>query len=78
MTPDEFYARVQHAADAGGRLPLPPMTGWDTFPFEPDGLPQSSVVWARTDGDDVLPAVPAGQRDADAALVGRVLAESCG
>ncbi len=195
MTPDEFYARVQHAADAGGRLPLPPMTGWETFPFEPDGLrtvplapPQlpepprhgeggtdcgacaadRPAVWsdehwrlsalgqpsgvplvlflesrqhydlpalpddlaaglglltvricraiealphiARAhvsrwgDGgahlhvfffgrpagfpqlrgtclalwDDVLPAVPAGQRDADAALVGRALAESCG
>jgi hypothetical protein len=38
MTPDELYASVQRAVGADGRLPLPPMTGWETFPFEPDGL----------------------------------------
>jgi hypothetical protein len=36
MSPEEFYAHVMKAADAGGRLPLSRMTGWDVFPFEHD------------------------------------------
>lgn len=38
LTPDEFYARAMAEADADGRLPLSRMTGWEVFPFEPDGL----------------------------------------
>jgi hypothetical protein len=38
MSPEEFYAHIMKAADAGGRLPLSRMTGWDVFPFEQAGL----------------------------------------
>lgn len=31
---EEFHARVRHAADTDGRLPLPSFTSWDTFPWE--------------------------------------------
>ena len=37
-TPDEFYARALAHADAEGRLPAPPQSDWDIFPFELDGL----------------------------------------
>jgi diadenosine tetraphosphate (Ap4A) HIT family hydrolase len=33
---EEVYARVVAAAGEDGRLPLPPVTEWDTFPFEGD------------------------------------------
>lgn len=36
--PEELHARVQRASGADGRLPLSRMTGWEIFPFEPDGL----------------------------------------
>jgi diadenosine tetraphosphate (Ap4A) HIT family hydrolase len=35
-TPEELYERALAAADAGGRLPLPPLDEWETFPFEGD------------------------------------------
>ena len=38
LTPDEYYARALEAADADGRMPLSRLTGWEIFPFEPDGL----------------------------------------
>jgi hypothetical protein len=39
MTPDEFLAHARAAADAEGRLsPAADMSGWGTFPFEPDSL----------------------------------------
>ncbi len=38
MTPAELHAQVLAAADAEGRLPLPPVTSWQTFPFETAGL----------------------------------------
>jgi len=38
MSPDEFYAHAMRSADPEGRLPLSRMTGWEVFPFEPDGL----------------------------------------
>jgi hypothetical protein len=38
MSPDEFYAHAMRRADPEGRLPLSRMTGWEVFPFEPDGL----------------------------------------
>jgi diadenosine tetraphosphate (Ap4A) HIT family hydrolase len=38
MSPEEFYAHAMQAADEEGRLPLSRMTGWQVFPFEPDGL----------------------------------------
>jgi diadenosine tetraphosphate (Ap4A) HIT family hydrolase len=31
---EELYARALDAADAEGRLPMPPVVGWETFPFE--------------------------------------------
>ena len=33
-SPDELYRRASAAADANGRLPVPSLEGWDTFPFE--------------------------------------------
>jgi hypothetical protein len=39
LTPQEFYERcVAHADAHGGRLPVPPASEWDIFPFELDGL----------------------------------------
>ncbi len=31
---DELYRRVAAGVDADGRLPMPSLEGWDTFPFE--------------------------------------------
>lgn len=31
---DELYRRALESADAEGRLPIPPLDEWDTFPFE--------------------------------------------
>jgi diadenosine tetraphosphate (Ap4A) HIT family hydrolase len=31
---EELYVRALDAADADGRLPMPPVGDWDTFPFE--------------------------------------------
>jgi diadenosine tetraphosphate (Ap4A) HIT family hydrolase len=31
---EELYRRALEAADADGRLPIPPLDEWDTFPFE--------------------------------------------
>jgi diadenosine tetraphosphate (Ap4A) HIT family hydrolase len=33
-TPEEFFARVSAAADAEGRLIMPDVAAWDTFPFD--------------------------------------------
>ncbi len=33
-TAEELYRRASAAADADGRLPVPSLEGWDTFPFE--------------------------------------------
>jgi len=38
LSPEEFYAHATRDADPDGHLPLPSMTGWDTFPFERGGL----------------------------------------
>jgi hypothetical protein len=39
MSPEEFLAHARAAADAEGRLPpAADMSGWGTFPFEPDSL----------------------------------------
>ena len=38
LTPSEFYERARAHADADGRLPVPPQSEWDIFPFELDGL----------------------------------------
>ncbi len=38
LSPQEFYAHALRAADDEGRLPPSGMTGWEIFPFEPDGL----------------------------------------
>ncbi|MFN0155259.1 MAG: hypothetical protein ACKVUT_12860 [Gaiella sp.] len=37
-TPEAAYARALLAADAERRLPLPDMSDWGTFPFEPRDL----------------------------------------
>ena len=37
-TPEQFAARVAAAADADGRLPVPPQAMWEIFPFETEGL----------------------------------------
>jgi hypothetical protein len=31
---EELYRRALEAADADGRLPIPPLDDWETFPFE--------------------------------------------
>lgn len=33
-SPEEIYRRAQEAAGPDGRLPMPPVDEWDTFPFE--------------------------------------------
>lgn len=33
-TPEELYERALAAADVEGRLPLPPVDTWETFPFD--------------------------------------------
>jgi len=38
LTPDEYHAHAIAAADEQGRLPRSPMTEWDIFPYEADGL----------------------------------------
>ena len=35
-SPEELYRRALAAADANGRLPIPPLAEWETFPFEGD------------------------------------------
>jgi diadenosine tetraphosphate (Ap4A) HIT family hydrolase len=35
-SPEDLYARVMAAADDEGRLPLPPVTTWDIFPWDGD------------------------------------------
>jgi hypothetical protein len=35
-TPEELYRRAETAVGRDGRLPMPPVDGWDTFPFEGD------------------------------------------
>jgi diadenosine tetraphosphate (Ap4A) HIT family hydrolase len=35
-TPEELFARALAAADGEGRLPMPPVETWETFPFEGD------------------------------------------
>ncbi len=37
-TPQEFYARALAHADDGRRLPPPPQSVWDIFPFEHESL----------------------------------------
>jgi hypothetical protein len=38
LPPEEFYANALQTADSEGRLPLSRLTGWEIFPFEPEGL----------------------------------------
>lgn len=38
LTPEQFHAHAQAATGPDGRLPVSAMSGWDVFPFEPDGL----------------------------------------
>jgi hypothetical protein len=38
MNAAEFFEHVCAHADPDGRLPLSRMTGWEIFPFEPEGL----------------------------------------
>lgn len=53
-TPEEFYERARAHADDEGRLPLPPQSEWDIFPFEMEGL-RSRVLQPP-----VLPEPPRG------------------
>ena len=54
MTPEQWFAHVQAHTGPDGRLGLSGMTGWEAFPFEPDGL-----TVARLD-PPVLPDPPRG------------------
>jgi hypothetical protein len=64
LTPEEFYDNALRAADADGRLPLSRLTGWDIFPFEPEGL---RVVALK------MPEVPESPRRGE----GGVACDSC-
>jgi hypothetical protein len=37
LSPEEIYARVVEQVGPEGRLPMPPVTEWDIFPWEPVG-----------------------------------------
>ena len=37
-TPQEYYARAMASADGEGRLPVPPQSMWEIFPFEHEAL----------------------------------------
>jgi diadenosine tetraphosphate (Ap4A) HIT family hydrolase len=52
-------ARARAAAGADGRLPLPELTGWDTFPFEGD-------LHVKPLDDPVLPEPPRSGEDGPA------------
>lgn len=38
VEPEVLYERIRAASDDDGRLGLSRMTGWEIFPYEPDGL----------------------------------------
>jgi hypothetical protein len=38
LSAEEFYTNAMEIADDEGRMPLSRVTGWDIFPFEPEGL----------------------------------------
>ena len=38
MSPEQFYDHVVAYADAEGRLPVPPQSMWEIFPFEHENL----------------------------------------
>jgi PPOX class probable F420-dependent enzyme len=65
-----MMARVSESADAyrGARLPEGAKALFDgpnhvaVTTLEPDGSPQTSLVWARTDGDDVMFSTIKGRR----------------
>lgn len=59
LTPEDFYSRAMAAADGEGRMPLSRLTGWEVFPFEPEGL---RVVPLRP------PVVPEPPREGEAGL----------
>ena len=45
LSPEEIYARVVEQVGPEGRLPMPPVTEWDIFPWEPvDGTWLPKVV----------------------------------
>ena len=48
LSPEEFYAHATRDADPDGHLPLPSMTGWDTFPFDRAGLRTVPLAWPVT------------------------------
>ena len=52
MSPEEFHAHALTAADAEGRLPVPPQAYWEIFPFE-----QTSLVTKPLEAP-VLPEPP--------------------
>jgi hypothetical protein len=69
MSPEQFLAHARAAADVEGRLsPAADMSGWGTFPFEPDGLrvvPLADPVFpepARSD-DDAATCQTCARRD---------------
>jgi hypothetical protein len=37
LSPEEIYAKVVEQVGPEGRLPMPPVTEWDIFPWEPVG-----------------------------------------
>ena len=45
QSPEEIYARIVEAVGADGRLPMPPVGEWDSFPWEVvDGALQPKVL----------------------------------
>jgi diadenosine tetraphosphate (Ap4A) HIT family hydrolase len=69
-TPEELYERALAAADAEGRLPIPPLGEWETFPFEGEIstrplLPPLPVEKPRL-GEDAADCWRCAQGDEDA------------
>jgi len=66
---DDLYLRALAAADAEGRLPLPPLDEWDTFPFEGELrtrplLPPGDDPRREGEGGVDCPRCAAGDSDA--------------
>jgi hypothetical protein len=69
LAPTEFFDYVRSFAGADGRLPLSRMTGWEVFPFEPEGLrvvplDQPVLPEAARDGEGGVDCQACAKRDA--------------
>ncbi len=67
---EAIYQRARQAADAEGRLPMPPIADWATFPFDGDlrvrPLEPPAEVDRPREGEDAADCWRCRQRDSDA------------